>query len=49
MTFFGRKKSVVLLRLAEKVFRSSYFLFPIVHIDTGYNFSEVISFRDNCI
>ncbi|WP_313031784.1 sulfate adenylyltransferase subunit CysD, partial [Massilia alkalitolerans] len=38
--------SVVLLRLAEKAFRPGKFPFPLVHIDTGHNFDEVIAFRD---
>jgi len=36
----------VLLRLAEKAFRPGKFPFPLVHIDTGHNFAEVITFRD---
>ncbi|MGZ5201490.1 MAG: sulfate adenylyltransferase subunit CysD, partial [Telluria sp.] len=42
----GGKDSVVLLRLAEKAFRPGKFPFPLVHIDTGHNFDEVIAFRD---
>ncbi|WP_201524804.1 sulfate adenylyltransferase subunit CysD, partial [Bordetella pseudohinzii] len=38
--------SVVLLRLAEKAFRPGRFPFPLMHIDTGHNFDEVIAFRD---
>ncbi|MEN3315588.1 MAG: sulfate adenylyltransferase subunit 2 [Acidimicrobiaceae bacterium] len=44
--FSGGKDSVVLLRLAEKAFRPASFPFPIMHIDTGQNFEEVIAFRD---
>jgi len=44
--FSGGKDSVVLLRLAEKAFRPASFPFPIMHIDTGQNFDEVITFRD---
>jgi len=44
--FSGGKDSVVLLRLAEKAFRPERFLFPLLHIDTGHNFPEVIAFRD---
>lgn len=44
--FSGGKDSVVLLRLAEKAFRPSAFPFPILHIDTGHNFPEVLEFRD---
>ncbi len=36
----------VLLRLAEKAFRPGRFPFPLMHIDTGHNFPEVIAFRD---
>jgi sulfate adenylyltransferase subunit 2 len=44
--FSGGKDSCVLLRLAEKAFRPGRFPFPIVHVDTGHNFPEVIDFRD---
>ena len=46
LLFSGGKDSVVLLRLAEKAFRPGKFPFPLVHIDTGHNFQEVITFRD---
>ena len=46
LLFSGGKDSVVLLRLAEKAFRPGAFPFPLVHIDTGHNFDEVIAFRD---
>ncbi len=46
LLFSGGKDSVVLLRLAEKAFRPGKFPFPLVHIDTGHNFDEVIEFRD---
>ncbi|MCC7134957.1 MAG: sulfate adenylyltransferase subunit CysD [Nitrosomonas sp.] len=46
LLFSGGKDSVVLLRLAEKAFRPGRFPFPLMHIDTGHNFSEVIEFRD---
>jgi sulfate adenylyltransferase subunit 2 len=46
LLFSGGKDSVVLLRLAEKAFRPGKFPFPLVHIDTGHNFEEVIAFRD---
>lgn len=46
LLFSGGKDSVVLLRLAEKAFRPCRFPFPLVHIDTGHNFPEVITFRD---
>jgi sulfate adenylyltransferase subunit 2 len=44
--FSGGKDSAVLLRLAEKAFRPSRFPFPIMHIDTGFNFPEALDFRD---
>jgi len=46
LLFSGGKDSVVLLRIAEKAFRPGRFPFPLVHIDTGHNFEEVIAFRD---
>src|ERR1700740_3616407 len=46
LLFSGGKDSVVLLRIAEKAFRPGSFPFPLVHIDTGHNFPEVIEFRD---
>src|SRR5881227_3478077 len=46
LLFSGGKDSVVLLRIAEKAFRPGGFPFPLVHIDTGHNFPEVIEFRD---
>lgn len=46
LLFSGGKDSVVMLRIAEKAFRPGRFPFPLVHIDTGHNFEEVISFRD---
>jgi sulfate adenylyltransferase subunit 2 len=44
--FSGGKDSICLLRLAEKAFRPGRFPFPLLHIDTGHNFPEVIAFRD---
>ncbi len=46
LLFSGGKDSVCLLRLAEKAFRPGRFPFPLLHIDTGHNYPEVISFRD---
>jgi sulfate adenylyltransferase subunit 2 len=46
LLFSGGKDSVVLLRIAEKAFRPGKFPFPLVHVDTGHNFEEVITFRD---
>jgi sulfate adenylyltransferase subunit 2 len=49
LLFSGGKDSLVLLRLAEKAFRPARFPFPIMHVDTGHNFPEVIEFRDHLI
>src|SRR6201991_173583 len=46
LLFSGGKVSIVLLRLAEKAFRPARFPFPLMHVDTGHNFPEVIDFRD---
>ena len=46
LLFSGGKDSIVMLRLAEKAFRPARFPFPLLHIDTGHNFPEVIAFRD---
>src|SRR5215203_3384486 len=46
MLFSGGKDSIVMLRLAEKAFRPGKFPFPLLHVDTGHNFPEVIEFRD---
>ena len=47
LLFSGGKDSLVLLRLAEKAFRPGRFPFPLMHIDTGHNYEEVIAFRDH--
>jgi sulfate adenylyltransferase subunit 2 len=49
LLFSGGKDSIVLLRLAEKAFRPGKFPFPVMHVDTGHNFPEVIEFRDRLI
>ncbi len=46
LLFSGGKDSIVMLRLAEKAFRPGRFPFPLLHVDTGHNFPEVIAFRD---
>ena len=46
LLFSGGKDSIVMLRLAEKAFWPAPIPFPVVHIDTGHNFPEVIEFRD---
>lgn len=47
LLFSGGKDSITLVRLAEKAFRPAKFPFPLVHIDTGHNFPEVIKYRDD--
>jgi sulfate adenylyltransferase subunit 2 len=46
LLFSGGKDSVVMLALAEKAFRPARIPFPVMHVDTGHNFREVIDFRD---
>jgi sulfate adenylyltransferase subunit 2 len=46
LLFSGGKDSLVMLRLAEKAFRPGRFPFPLLNIDTGHNFPELIEFRD---
>jgi sulfate adenylyltransferase subunit 2 len=46
LLFSGGKDSIVLARLAEKAFRPGRFPFPLMHVDTGHNFPEVLTFRD---
>ena len=46
LLFSGGKDSICLLRLAEKAFRPGPLPFPLLHIDTGHNYPEVIEFRD---
>ena len=46
LLFSGGKDSVVMLALAEKAFGPARIPFPVMHVDTGHNFSEVIEFRD---
>ena len=46
LLFSGGKDSVVLLHLAQKAFRPGRFPFPVMHVDTGHNFPEVLEFRD---
>jgi sulfate adenylyltransferase subunit 2 len=49
LLFSGGKDSIIMLRLAEKAFRPARFPFPVMHIDTGHNFPEVLKFRDDLI
>ena len=46
LLFSGGKDSLCLLRIADKAFRPGRFPFPLMHIDTGHNYPEVINFRD---
>ncbi len=46
LLFSGGKDSIVMLRLAEKAFAPARIPFPVMHIDTGHNFPEVIEYRD---
>ncbi|MGY3052104.1 sulfate adenylyltransferase subunit 2 [Pedobacter sp. UYEF25] len=49
LLFSGGKDSITLVRLAEKAFRPGKFPFPLVHIDTGHNFEETITYRDEMV
>lgn len=46
LMFSGGKDSIVMLRLAEKAFWPARIPFPVLHVDTGLNFPEVLAFRD---
>jgi sulfate adenylyltransferase subunit 2 len=46
LLFSGGKDSIVMLRLAEKAFWPARIPFPVMHVDTGHNFREVMEFRD---
>lgn len=49
LLFSGGKDSITLVHLALKAFRPGKFPFPLVHIDTGHNFEETITYRDEMI
>jgi len=49
MLFSGGKDSVLMLHLARKAFAPAPVPFPIMHVDTGHNFPEVIEFRDRTV
>ena len=49
LLFSGGKDSAVLLRLAVKAFFPARLPFPVMHIDTGHNFEEVLDFRDRTV
>src|SRR6266536_4848073 len=46
LLFSGGKDSIVMLRLAEKAFAPARVPFPVMHVDTGHNFPEVLEYRD---
>ncbi|WP_432834953.1 sulfate adenylyltransferase subunit CysD [Dactylosporangium sp. CA-092794] len=46
LLFSGGKDSIVMLRLAEKAFAPARVPFPVMHVDTGHNFPEVLAYRD---
>jgi sulfate adenylyltransferase subunit 2 len=46
LLFSGGKDSIVMLALAERAFWPARIPFPVMHVDTGHNFQEVIEFRD---
>src|SRR6516165_1282519 len=49
LLFSGGKDSVVMLHLAKKAFWPARVPFPVMHVDTGHNFPEVIDFRDSAV
>ena len=46
LLFSGGKDSIVMLALAAKAFAPANIPFPVMHVDTGHNFAEVLEFRD---
>jgi sulfate adenylyltransferase subunit 2 len=46
LLFSGGKDSIVMLRLAQKAFAPARVPFPVLHVDTGHNFPEVLAYRD---
>jgi sulfate adenylyltransferase subunit 2 len=49
LLFSGGKDSAVLLHLAVKAFRPGGLPFPVMHVDTGHNFAEVLAYRDHMV
>src|SRR6195952_4120709 len=49
LMFSGGKDSIVMLRLAEKAFYPAKIPFPVLQVDTGYDFPEVLATRDNWV
>jgi sulfate adenylyltransferase subunit 2 len=49
LLFSGGKDSVVMLHLAQRAFSPARIPFPVMHVDTGHNFDEVVEFRDRAV
>jgi len=49
LLFSGGKDSITMLRIAEKAFWPARIPFPVLHVDTGHNFTEVLEFRDRLV
>jgi sulfate adenylyltransferase subunit 2 len=49
LLFSGGKDSIVMLHLAVKAFAPARVPFPVMHVDTGHNFPEVLAFRDSMV
>ena len=49
LLFSGGKDSITMLRIAEKAFWPGRIPFPVLHVDTGHNFAEVLEFRDHLV
>src|SRR4029079_11866007 len=49
LLFSGGKDSVVMLHVAKKAFWPARLPFPVMHVDTGHNFREVLEFRDSTV
>jgi len=49
LLFSGGKDSMVMLHLAVKAFRPARVPFPVMHVDTGHNFDEILAFRDDIV
>ena len=49
LLFSGGKDSVVVLHLATKAFAPGKVPFPVLHVDTGHNFPEVLAYRDETV
>ena len=49
LLFSGGKDSITMLRIAERAFWPARIPFPVLHVDTGHNFAEVLKFRDHLV